>query len=58
MKLKQKPGLTLGDFIMAAYQVWGAGQAEKMVQMAVMSRMVVFRERPDSFLSTAKARCA
>ena len=58
MKLEQKKGLTLGDFIGAAYEVWGARQAEKMVRMAANSRMVVFRERPDSIHTCAKARCA
>jgi hypothetical protein len=56
MKIKQKMNLTLGELITAAYQVWGAGQAEKMVRLAINARLVVFRDHPHLLISTAKGR--
>jgi hypothetical protein len=56
MKLKQKMEFTLGDLIAAAYQVWGAGWAEKMVQSAVNARLAVFRVQPFILISSAKGR--
>lgn len=28
---------------MAAYQLWGAGQAERMLRLAINAKLVVFR---------------
>jgi len=56
MKMKQKIELTFGDVIAAAYRIWGAGQAEKMVRLAVNARMVVFREHPRLLISSATGR--
>jgi hypothetical protein len=56
MKNKHKNELTLGDLITATYQVWGAGQAEKMVRFAIASRLVVLREQPPLMISSAKGR--
>jgi hypothetical protein len=58
METKHKKGLTLGDLITAAYQVWGAAQAEKMVQWAIHSRLVVLQKHPHLLISSAKGRPA
>jgi hypothetical protein len=58
METKHKKGLTLGDLITAAYQVWGATQAGKMVQWALNTRLVVLQKHPHLLLSSAKARPA
>ncbi len=47
MKNKQTKELTFGDLITAAYQVWGTGQAKRMVQ---------FRGQPHLLISSAKGR--
>jgi hypothetical protein len=57
MKIKHKNELTFGELITAAYQVWGAGQAEKMVRLAINARQVVFRDHPHLLTSSAKGRC-
>jgi hypothetical protein len=54
MKKKQKMEFTFGDFIAAAYQVWGASKAKKMVQVAINARQLEFRRQPDSIISLAK----
>lgn len=56
MKNKQKNDLTLGDLIIATYQVWGAGLAASMVRFALTSRLVVVRELPHLSISSAKGR--
>lgn len=57
MKMKQRKNeLTFGELIAAAYQVWGAPQAEKMVRLAINARLVVFRGQPQFLLSAAKGR--
>jgi hypothetical protein len=56
MKNKQKKDLTFGDFIVAAYQVWGADQAERMVRSAINSRLVVFRDQPHVWISSGEGR--
>jgi hypothetical protein len=56
MKFKQKNEMTFGDLIAAAYQVWGCGQAEKMVRLAIHTRLVVFRQPPHFLISSAKGR--
>jgi|GEM_PF-2236042 hypothetical protein len=56
MKNKNKNELTLGDLITATYQVWGANLAEKMVRFALISRLVVVREKPQSMIFFAKGR--
>jgi hypothetical protein len=56
MKIKPKNELTFGELITAAYQVWGAGQAETMVRLAINARRVVFRDHPHLLISSAKGR--
>ena len=56
MEIKHKKGLTLGDLITAAYQVWGAVQAEKMVQWAINTRLVVLQAHPLLLVPRAKGR--
>ena len=56
MRIKQKKELTCGDLITAAYQIRGAGQAEKMVRLASNARLVVFREPPHCLTFFAKGR--
>jgi len=58
MKIKQKMDLTFGDLIKAAYQVWGSGRAEKMLRLAINTRLVIFREDPHFLMSSAKGRSA
>jgi hypothetical protein len=58
MKIKRKMELTLGDLIVAAFQIWGAGQAEKMVRLAIKTHRVVFRERAHFLVSAARRRSA
>jgi len=43
MKIKEKMELSFGDLIKAAYQVWGSGRAEKMLRLAISTRLVIFR---------------
>jgi hypothetical protein len=57
MKIKQQMELTFGDLIAAAYPVWGATHAEKMVRLAINTRLVVFREQPHSLISSGKGGC-
>jgi hypothetical protein len=58
MKIKHKKVLTFGDVITAAYQVWGADQAEAMVRLAFNMRLLVFRDHPHFLISFAKGRSA
>jgi hypothetical protein len=51
MKMKPNQELTFGDFIAAAHQIWGAGKAEQMVRLALLTRLVVFRAHPYSLIS-------
>jgi hypothetical protein len=46
MKTKKEIYLTFGDLIAAACQVWGTEQGEKMVRLAISTRLVVFRAPP------------
>ena len=56
MKVKEKKRMAFGDLILAAYQVWGAGLAEKMVQLAFSKRLVAFRQPPRFSISAANGR--
>lgn len=56
MRIQQKKGLTFGDFIVAVYQVWGKGLAEKIVQSALNARLLVFRDQAHVLISSAKGR--
>jgi hypothetical protein len=56
MKIKQNNKFTLRDLRMAAYQVWGAGLAEKMVQLAINSGLVVLPGLPHVLNFSAKGR--
>jgi len=56
MEIKQKKELPYSESIAAAYQLWQAGQSEKMVQLAINARLVVFREQPDLLISSANGR--
>ena len=56
MNIKPKREMTFGDLITAAYVLWGAGQAERMVRWAMIARLAVFREPPHVLISTAKGR--
>jgi hypothetical protein len=58
MEIKYKKGLTLGDLIVAAYQVWGAARAEKMLRWAINTRFVVLQAHPHLLISAAKGRSA
>ena len=42
MKSKRKTTYTFGDFVSAAYQVWGSSKAGRMVRKAIDSRQLVF----------------
>jgi hypothetical protein len=56
MKIEQEQDLTFRDSITAANQVWGAGQAEQMVRLAINARPAVFRELLYCLISSAKGR--
>jgi hypothetical protein len=56
MKIKQKMELSFGDLIKAAYQVWGSGRAEKMLRLAINTRLVIFREDPHFLISSANEK--
>jgi len=56
MKVKQKANLTFGDLIASAYRLWGSGQAEKMVRLAVNARLIVFREPLFPLIFSTKGR--
>jgi hypothetical protein len=58
MEIKYKKGLTLGDLIVAAYQVWGAAQAEKMVRWAIHVRLIVPHPHPQLLISSTRGRSA
>jgi hypothetical protein len=53
---KKKKEWTLGDLISSAYQIWGAGRAEKMVRYLFTARMVVLQPQPIFTISAPKAR--
>jgi hypothetical protein len=50
--------LTFNDSVLAAYQLWQAGQSEKMVQLAINALLVVFREQPPLLISSMKGKFA
>ena len=54
MKNKRKMELTFGGLIAAAYQVWGAGRAEKIVRLMIKERLVAFRKQQHLLISYAK----
>jgi hypothetical protein len=56
MKVKQKQELTFRDSITAAYQLWGAGQTEKMMRLAINARLMVVHGQPQVLISSAKGR--
>jgi hypothetical protein len=56
MKNKQKKYFTLGDFIVAAYQVWGADEAERMVRSAINSHLLVFRDQTHVWIASGEGR--
>jgi hypothetical protein len=58
MKMKQKNTFTFSDLRKAAYQVWGAGLADKMVRLALNSGLVVLPGLPHPLNSSAKGRSA
>jgi hypothetical protein len=58
MKIKQKQQLPFGDLVMAAYQVWGAGLAAKMLRLAIKERFVVFNGHPHGVGNSLKGRAA
>jgi hypothetical protein len=58
MKIQQKMELTFSDSVAAAYELWQAGQTEKMVRLAVNARLVVFREQPHPLIFSAKGKLA
>jgi len=53
MKIKQKLALSLGDLIKAVYQVWGPGQAGKMLQLAMRTRLVTVQKEAHFPFSSA-----
>ena len=55
MKTKQKNEMTLDDLITTAYQIWGSDRAEKMVRMAINTRLVTFRQTPHFLHSNSKS---
>jgi hypothetical protein len=58
MEVKRKKELAFNDSVMAAYELWQAGQTEKMLQLAINACLVVFREQPDVLISSAKGKFA
>jgi hypothetical protein len=58
MKMKQDNKFTLSDLRTAAYIVWGARLAEKMVRLAINSGLVVLPGLPHILNPSAKGRSA
>jgi hypothetical protein len=56
MKTKQKQQLSFGDLVIAAYQVWGAALAAKMVRLEIKERFVVFNGHPHCLGSSMKGK--
>jgi hypothetical protein len=56
MKNKSKTKFTFGDFITAAYQVWGAGRAGQMVRAAINSGQLVFETKSGFMTSPSRRR--
>jgi hypothetical protein len=54
MEAKQKGGLTYSESLTTAYQLWGAGQVEKMMQLAIDAHLGVFPEQPQVLIPSAK----
>jgi hypothetical protein len=54
MKAKQKMQLPLGNWVVAAYQVWGPGLAAKMLRWAIKTRFVEFNGHPRNLSSSLK----
>ena len=48
MKSKRKQQLTLGDFIMATYELLEKHQAERTIGLAMVAGWVVFQPQPHS----------
>ena len=46
IKLKNKTGLTFGDFVTTAYQNYGARRAANFVQLAIKAHHIVFQKQP------------
>jgi hypothetical protein len=57
MKTKRKQQLPFGELVVAAYQVWGASLAAKMLKLAIKDRFVVFNGHPHC-LGPMKGRSA
>jgi hypothetical protein len=58
MKIKQKQQYPFGDLVMAAYQVWGARLAAKMLRLAIRERLVVFNGHPYGLATSVRGRTA
>jgi hypothetical protein len=56
MKTKQRQQLSFGDLVMAAYRVWGAGLAAKMVRLEIKARFVVFNGHSHCVGSSMKGK--
>jgi hypothetical protein len=56
MKAEQKQESTICDSITEAYQLWGAGQTEKMMRLAINARLMVVQGPPQVLISSVKGR--
>jgi hypothetical protein len=54
MEAKQKEGLTYRESLTTAYLLWGAGQIEKMIQLAIDAHLGVFPKQPQVLIPSAK----
>ena len=54
MRVKHESEPTYCESVTAAYQLWGVGQIEKMIQLAIDAHLVVFPDQPRILISAAK----
>ena len=52
MKAEQKQESKFRDLITEAYQLWGTGQTEKMMRLAINARLMVVQGPPQVLISS------
>jgi hypothetical protein len=58
MKIEEKKVLPLSESLTAAYQLWGAGQDQEMMQLAIDAHLVLAREQPPIVISPKEGKSA
>lgn len=56
MEAEEKQESKFRDLITEAYQLWGTGQTEKMMRLAINERLMVVQGPPQVLISSAKGK--